>query len=720
MTSEASPLCSHCLVPTGTRSYRGRVAGEERDFCCFGCFLAFRVGGERGEEAVETLLLLRLGVGAFLAMNIMVLSLLLYTGAVGVDQADLRRAIEVVLAALAVPAMAVLGMPIAVDAWRALRQGRVTTEAMITLGAGAAFAYSLFSLLRGEDRVYFDTAAMLLLLFTVGRYLDAATRARAARDLSPLLEAERATAHVVTEDGEEARAAAAVAIGEQVRVGAGERVPVDGIVVQGRSTLDESMLTGEARPIARGPGDRVVAGTVNGDGQLLLRTTASGAATRWAEIGRAVREALGSRSQLQTLVDRISAVLLPAVVLIAIAAGLYWLPRRPAWEALSAALATLVVACPCALGPAAYLASFLAIGRAARQGVLIRSTHALEALAGVRACAFDKTGCLTRGLPAVVACFALDDDQNGLLCRAAALAARDEHPASRALVAAARDRGLASSPLDRVVVRPGLGLCGEAADGRVVVAQGRPALFDDLGWTLPTEIAERAAVFEQEGYSVVVLGARGTACGVVALEDELEPSAAQVVDALRQRGLALAIVSGDRPPAVARVAAALAIDRWQAATSPAEKVAVIERLSGELGGVAMVGDGLNDGPVLAAATVGIALGSGTELARTSAEIVTSGRDLGVLPWLVDLARAARRTTRRNLIWAFGYNAVALGLAAAGILRPVIAAGLMATSSVVVVLDSLRMSRTGGAAFARPAPTADRPADGLAVERLATE
>jgi heavy metal translocating P-type ATPase len=712
-------LCAHCLVPTGNNPVRGRVAGEEFAFCCFGCYLAFKVHGERGEEAVETLLLLRLGLGTFLAMNIMVLSLLLYTGAVGTDQAGLRRAIEIVLAVLATPAMLILGAPVARDAWRAARRPRVTAEALIVLGAGAAYGYSLLSLGRGKDRVYFDTAAMLLLLFTLGRYLDAAARARAARDLAPLLEAERATARVLTGAGEGVRPAAEVAAGERVRVGPGERLPVDGIVAEGRSAVDEALLTGEARPVVKGAGDPVAAGTVNGDGQLVVSTTASGAATHWAEIGRAVREALGRRSRLQATVDRIAAGFLPFVLLVALGTGLYWGRRGSTWEALSAVLATLVVACPCALGPAAYLASFLGIGMAARRGVLIRSTRALEDLAAARAVAFDKTGCLTRGLPALVDLFALDGDPEGLLHEAAALAARDDHPLSRALVRAARDRGIKAVPTTLVETRSGRGLCG--GEGEARAALGSPELFRELEWDLAPALAERIAAYEADGYSVVLFGRSGAARGVAALEDEIKVEAPAVAAQLRRRGLTLAILSGDRPPAVKRIADALAIDRWEASRSPADKVSAVHRLEQEVGGaggVAMVGDGLNDGPVLAAATVGIALGSGTELARTSAEIVTAGSGLDVLPWLIDLTRAARRTTRVNLAWAFGYNTVGLGLAAAGVLQPVIAAALMAGSSILVVLNSWRM--TGGR-WSRPSgpevvvhPAAARLPAGLAA------
>ncbi len=693
MSASGGALCSHCLVPAGAHAYRGLAGGEELPFCCFGCYLAYRVHGERGEEAEAALSLIRLGVGAFLAMNIMVLSLLLYTHAFGAAESGLRHAIEILLWVLATPAMAVLGLPVFVDAWQGLRQGRLTTEAMIAVGASAAYAYSAVSLLTGGDRVYFDTATMLLVLFTVGRYLDAATRARAARDLAPLLEAERTPVRVVTDSGVEMRPAGEVAAGDRVEVRPGERFPVDGEVVEGRSRADEALLTGESRAVDKGVGDRVIAGTTNADGLLIVATVAAGAATRWAEIGRAVREALDRRSRLQSLTDRIAAWFLPGVLVLAAAAGLYWSRHGSPWDALSAALATLVVACPCALGPAAYLASFLAVGAAARRGTVIRSTRALEELAAVRTVVFDKTGSLTRGAPSLVALETAPGAGPEPLAAAAALARADDHPLARALVAAAAARGVDSSRLprpSRVESHPGEGLVGTLDGGEV--ALGSAGLFERLGWTAPPELARRAAELEARGASLVLAGRDGRVEVVAAFEDELKPEARAVVAALEARGLGATILSGDRPPAVARVAAELGVEAWRAALSPEDKVAAVRELMAGRGGVAMVGDGLNDGPVLAAASVGIALGSGSELARTSAEVVTAGADLSALPRLFDAARAASRATRVNLLWAFGYNAVGLAVAAAGLLQPVLAAGLMAVSSLVVVGNSLRSAR----------------------------
>ncbi len=693
MSAAEATLCSHCLVPAGGNAYRGLVGGEELPFCCFGCYLAFRVRGERGEEAEAALSLIRLGVGAFLAMNVMVLSLLLYTHAFGAAEARLQHAIELILCALATPAMLVLGLPILGDAWRAARQGRLTTESMIVVGGSAAYAYSVVSLLTGGDRVYFDTATMLLVLFTAGRYLDAATRARAARDLGPLLEAERALVRVVTAEGFEMRPAGEVVPGDRVEVRPGERFPVDGEVLEGRSWADEALVTGESRPVAKAAGDRVIAGTTNGDGPLVVATLASGAATRWAEIGRAVREALDRRSRLQGLTDRIATWFLPGVLLLAGAAGLYWSRHGSTWDALSAALATLVVACPCALGPAAYLAGFLAIGQAARRGTVVRSTRALEQLAAVGTVVFDKTGSLTRGEPSLIALETAAGDETGWLATAAGLALADDHPLARALVVAARGRGLDPASLPRpaaVRLFPGEGLVGEAGEGEV--ALGSAGLFRRLGWTVPPVLARRVAELEAGSSSLVLLGRDGCVAAVAAFEDEVKCEAPDVIAGLEARGLATTILSGDRPQAVERVAGQVGARSWRAGLSPQEKVAAVRELMGEGTGVAMVGDGLNDGPVLAAASVGIALGSGSELARTSAEVVTSGADLSAVLRLVDSARAASRTTRVNLFWAFGYNAVGIALAATGLLQPVLAAGLMAVSSVVVVANALHSAR----------------------------
>ncbi|MEO8505399.1 MAG: cation-translocating P-type ATPase [Acidobacteriota bacterium] len=679
-------LCAHCLVPAGASAYHGTVAGCDHVFCCFGCFLAFRVHGEAGEEADATLFFLRLGVGAFLGMNVMILSLLLYSHDFSRDQDHIRRGIEILVGVLATPVMLVLGAPLIRDAWRAGRRGQITAETMIAVSSVAAYGYSVAALFGLLDHIYFDTATMLLLLFTVGRYLDATARARAARNLAPLLEAEIASVRTLTSDGEVTKRARDVAVGELVRVLAGERIPVDGEIVVGNSTVDQSLVTGEPEPIPKGPGDVVFAGTANGDGILLARTSASGAATHWAAIGRAVREALERRSRLQTLHDRIATYFLPLVVLVAAGAAVYWGRHGSVWTATSAALATLVVACPCALGPAAYLASFLGIGIAARRGIVIRSTRALQDLATSRWMVFDKTGCLTRGTPTLVAVAAEQAPEAAILGHAAGLALASDHPFSRALVEAARERGAVAVPATEVRTVRGQGLLGQR-DG-MAVALGSARFFSELGWRPPSQLGARAGVLESSANSLVFYGQEGRIEGLFAFADTLKPEAAEVLQSLRSRGLRTMVLSGDRTAAVRLAAESLAFERWRAEISPEEKLAVVRQLSASEGEVAMVGDGLNDAPVLAGAGVGIALGSGTELARTSADIVTADTSLLVLPWLVDLGRSVRRKTAISLLWAFGYNIGGVALAASGYLTPVLAAALMAASSILVIGNAL--------------------------------
>ena len=691
-------LCAHCLVPAGAGAYRGAVAGETHFFCCFGCYVAYRVHGEPGEEAEATLFLMRVGVGSFLSMNVMLLSLLLYGHVLANGDETLRRGIEVILAALATPAMVVLGVPLLKDAWTATRARRVTAETMIVTGAFAAYFYSIAGLLRGVDRVYFDTATMLLLLFTVGRFLDAIVRARAARDLSPLLEAERVTVRVVSASGETSKPAFEVQRGETIRVAPGERIPIDGVVVEGRSAVDEALLSGEALPVEKSAGQTVLAGTVSVDGQLLVRAEATGAATHWSAIARAVREALARKSNIQSQVDRVAAVFLPLVLVVAAGTAIYWSRSGSTWHATSAALATLVVACPCALGPAAYLASYLGIGLAAERGVLIRSSRTMLDLARITGIVFDKTGCLTRGEPAIEAVVSPGTPRPELVDRAAGLAAGSDHPLSRAIVSEAAGRGAVTLARE-IRARPGLGLIGQS--GRGTIALGSSKLFEELGWPIPPALDSRAPGALGGNQSVVYYGENGAVHGWIALADPIRSEASGVLSGLRQRGLEVSILSGDREGVVKRVAEALGIGRWQAEVSPERKLAETDRRVFGHSGVAMVGDGLNDAPALAGAVVGIALGTASQMTRASADIVAAGSDLRTLLWLVDLARAVRRKTRTNLLWAFAYNVVGIAIAAAGHLQPVLAALLMALSSLFVVLNSMTLRR-----FQRPVDGAE--------------
>ena len=495
---DTMPSCSHCQLPVGRLGRQRDIHGEGHWFCCYGCCLAFQVHHGSREEPEAAAWLIRLGVGAFLAMNIMLLSLLLYAGAFSGDDAWLRDPVHWLLWILATPMLFVLGGPFFDGAWGALRQRRVSTDLLVGIGVLAAYGYSAWQVLRGSSLVYFDTASMVLLLFTLGRYLEAQGRARAARCLAPMLAAERAEVRVVRDRGETSLALRDVRAGDLARVLPGERVPVDGRIEDGRSECDESVLSGQPEPVPKAPGDGVHAGSLNGSGQLLVRATADGLQTRWVHIGRLVREAAASRSLVGDSVDRAAAAFVPGVLLLAAATAWFWGSRDGVEQALLAGLAVLVVACPCSLGLAAPLAGALAIGQAAQRGILIRGGGVLERLTRLAGLAFDKTGTLTDATLRPVSLRVDGTDAAQVLRCAGMLAMGSDHPVARAVVELARRDMPGLGVAGDIEARPGAGVLG-TIDG-VPCAIGSAAFMDRRGWALPASL--RGA--DDEGTSVFV------------------------------------------------------------------------------------------------------------------------------------------------------------------------------------------------------------------------
>jgi Cu2+-exporting ATPase len=679
-----TPSCAHCGLPAGRLAQRRETDGVERWFCCYGCCLAFQFEHGSHDEPEAASLLIRVGAGGFLAMNIMLFSLLLYAGAFAGNDAVPTGLVHWILLGLATALVAVLAGPFLSGARQALGEGRLGADTLVCIGALAAYGYSAYGVVSGSAAVYFDTAAMVLVLFTVGRYLEAQGRVRAMRSVAPMLAGDRAQVTVVTADGEVVRPVAAVRPGDAIRVRPGERVAVDGEVLAGRSQCDESILTGQPAPCPKRPGDWVHAGSLNGTGLLLVRASVAGCDTRWVRLGRLVREALSRKSPLGEAMDRAASRFVPGVLLLALATAGFWASRADLGEALLTGLSVLVVACPCSLGLAAPLASALGIGQAAQRGILVRGSSVLERLADLRCVAFDKTGTLTAGRLRVVA---LDTDAVGpaaALRRVCRVASGSEHPLARAVVAYARQQGAEAAPAEEVRALPGAGVEGLIDGERCVI--GSAAL---VGAVDPTPLAEAWATAVPHGATAVYVAWNGRVHGRFVLADELRPGAREAVAQLRSAGLRTLLLSGDGPQAVAPLAATLGMDDWSAALSPEDKVHRLRQESAVRGPVAMVGDGLNDGPVLAAAAVGIAFGDATDLARESADVIVPEGRLDLLPWVLALAQRVHRSVRANLLWAFGYNAVALALAAAGLLQPVTAATLMALSSAIVVARSLR-------------------------------
>ena len=604
------------------------------------------------------------------------------------------------VAALAAPVVGWSAWPLHRAALANARRGATSMDTLISLGIVAATVWSLGSLLTGagdavpaspldallhpRGPVYLEVAAGVTVFVLAGRYVEARAKRAAGDALAALAALSVRDVAVLADDGVESRVALGdLGVGTRFVVRPGERIATDGVVVEGASAVDRSMLTGETVPIEAAVGDDVTGGTVATSGRLVVRAGAVGAATRLAAIIRLVETAQASKASVQRLVDRVSAVFVPAVIGLALLTGAGWAVAGTAGEAFSAALSVLVIACPCALGLATPTAMMVASGRGAQEGVFLKSHQALETSRSVDTVVLDKTGTVTTGAMAVTAVHVADGvDAARVLALAGAVEDASEHAVGRAVAARAREQG-ALAPVADFAALPGLGARGRVAGVEVVV--GRPSLVG----TLPPALA---VVADAASGTLVAVGIDGGPAAVLELADDVRPSAAAAVARLRAAGVSTVLLTGDRGPAAATVAAAVGVDEVVAEVLPEGKVAAIRDLQAAGRCVAMVGDGVNDGAALAAADLGLAIGAGTDVAVEAADVVLVREDLATVPDALELARATSRTIRRNLGWAFGYNVAALPLAAAGVLNPLVAGLAMAVSSVLVVTSSLRLRR----------------------------
>jgi Cu+-exporting ATPase len=581
-----------------------------------------------------------------------------------------------------------------VAALKNLRHGGATMDTLVALGSGAAYGFSVPALLAGAP-LYFEVAVSIVALILLGRLLEARAKGAASEAIEKLAELSARTALKLVDGVAREVSVEEVARGDLLLVRAGDRVPVDGEVVEGESAVDESMLTGESIPAHKKKGDAVVGATVNRDGSLTIRATEVGAGTVLARIVRLVEQAQGSKAPIQRLADRVAAVFVPAVLAVALATGLAWyfaVAPGEAGRALFAAIAVLVIACPCAMGLATPTAVMVATGRAARMGILVRDAASLERAAAVSIVLFDKTGTLTAGAPRVVSVECVGGaSQEQLLRVAATLESESPHPLARGIAAFAAERGLGQARAAQVKSHPGRGVSGLCDGERAVV--GGSGLLEELGIST-SEIATASEAIAARGETAVLVALGGRVLGALGLLDAPRPSSAEAVARLRAMGVDVRLVTGDHARTAAAVAERLGLAPGAvfAGVLPEGKAAVVAALREAGQVVAMVGDGVNDAPALAAADVGIAVGGGAEVAIEAAPLVLMRPDPALVPDAVALAREGLRTIRQNLFWAFGYNVVAIPIAAAGLLSPMLAAGAMAFSSVSVVLNSLRLRR----------------------------
>ncbi len=574
-----------------------------------------------------------------------------------------------------------------------LRHGTATMDTLISIGTLAAWTWSTVALLAFADaHTYFEVGAVITTLILLGRYLETRARRRSGEAIRRLLKLGAKEARVLRDGVEAVVPVEELAVGDLLVVRPGEKVPTDGVVVEGASAVDQSMLTGEPVPVEVGPGDEVAGATINTYGRLLVRATKVGAETALAQIARLVAEAQAGKAPIQRLADRVSAVFVPVVIALSLATLAGWLALTgDAASAFTAAVAVLIIACPCALGLATPTALMVGTGRGAQLGILIRGPEILERTRRITTVVLDKTGTVTEGAMRVAEVVpAAGVSRHELLRLAGAAEDASEHPIARAIADRARDEVGVLPSVETFVSRAGLGV-EAVVEGRAVMV-GRPALLAQGGLDLPPDLASARDEAEAAGQTVVAVAWDGRVRGLVAVADRIKATSAQAVADLKALGLTPVLLTGDNERTARAVAARVGIDRVLADVLPDEKVAEIRRLqeAGEV--VAMVGDGINDAPALAQADLGLAIGTGTDVAIEASDITLVSGDLRAAADAIRLARRTLRTIKGNLFWAFAYNVAAIPLAVVGLLNPIVAAAAMAASSLFVVSNSLRLRR----------------------------
>jgi Cu+-exporting ATPase len=612
-----------------------------------------------------------------------------------------------IVGAAATPVATWVAWPFHRAALSNLRHGATTMDTLVSLGVTVAYAWSVYALFFtmagtvgmrmpmelfgfADHALYFESAAVVSTFVLLGRYIEARAKRTARQSLTALLEVAAKEAILLINGREVSVPAGAVQVGDRVVVLAGAIVPVDGVITEGRSTIDASSVTGESMPVDVSQGSAVIGGTINSGGRLVIEATAVGSATELARLTRMVEEAQAGKAPIQRTVDRISAVFVPLVIVLAALAGLgWWWTSGSVDTALAIAVSTLVVACPCALGLATPMALLVGTGRGARSGIIIRGTDVLESTRRIDTIVFDKTGTLTAGKPSVVDVIAERGDINVVVEAAARIDAGTDHPIARAIAAHASTLGIDFSAADDIEAVPGSGVRG--------LIEGSPTLVGSMEWVIAEGAAispetERAVeTWRSEGHSVTVVARDRRVLGAIAISDPIRALSAQAISELTRAGLATVLASGDSLVVAERVADRVGVTAVHAPLSPAAKRDLVVKLQSEGRVVAMVGDGINDAAALAQADCGIAIGQGTDVAIEASDIVIVAGDIRRVADAIRLSRQTLTTIRGNLVWAFGYNALAIPIAMAGLVGPAIAGLAMALSSVFVVANSARLA-----------------------------
>jgi len=709
MSAHAGPLslCDYCGLPLSGPWWRAR--GEDQQppaapaFCCFGCRFAAAVSQSGGEQGAANWMLARLGTAIFLSMNVMVFTMALWSQHFYGDDlgasawvVSLRGLFRYLSLLFALPVLLLLGSPLLEEGWASLKRGALTTDLLLILGVAASYFYSAISVIRDQGPVYFEVGCTVLVLVTLGRWLEATGKMRTTAAIEALHRLLPDRVRVLRDNCEVSLPRAEIVPGDCLRVLAGERIPCDGRVMARIAAVDEQVVTGESHPLVKEPGDLVYGGSLDLDGELLIEATVAGTGGTLARMVELVRQAGLAKGRFQRLADRATTVFLPLFVAVAVGTLAWHTWNTGFQEGILAGLAVLVIACPCALGLATPMAVWAALGQAARSQVLFRNPDALERLAGVRAVRFDKTGTLTTGHVEVAEFSAATEaERPTVLALAAGLAAASTHGYSIAITRyAEQQKEMALSngfhPLQEVRALAGRGLVARTENDSRSIYLGSLRFMAEAGLALGQRLGGVAAEANAAGRPIACMGWEDSVRGLFVFRERLRPEAVEAIGTLRKRRLDVAVLTGDSAARSSELSEALGVP-VAAGLLPEDKVQAVSEARRLFGPVAMVGDGINDAPALAASDVGIAMGCGTDVSRASAAVCLLGNDLLHLPWTIDLAVRTVRILKQNLFWAFAYNLAGIGFACTGRLNPIVAALAMFLSSFLVVTNSLRLS-----------------------------
>lgn len=688
--STSVPRCDYCALPVpGAR--------VEPVFCCSGCRLARAITSERGEAGEARWMQTGLGISLFFTINVVMLTMALWawedepTSQFAIALGGLIRWIALVCT---IPVIVWLGVPLGSQAIDQLRRGALSTDLLLLTGVVAAFAYSVVSTIRDTGHVYFEVSCVILVLVTLGRWLEATGRRRASQALEDLERLLPDTVTRITTRSEGTRCEETVrrcdiTIGDQLCIRPGERIPADGMLVSGSAALDEQFLTGESQPVTRSAGHRVFGGALNLDGDLELQVEQPSESGVLGRLIRAVRDAQAQRGHYERVADSVSRVFFAVITIVALLTAVWHAHHSGIEAAILNSLAVVLIACPCGLALATPLAVWTTIAAAARRGVVIGGGDAIERVAAITAIRFDKTGTLTTGSPTVrlVQC-ETPSARDSVLRRAAALAAASNHVYSRAICEFVEHTAAFPMRSDATLF-PGRGVAARLDGEPGLTIMGSPRLMQESGLLPGPRLAQILARDDIQSDGLTCIGWNGRLQGVFVFRELIRDEAAEVIQSCRQLGLDQAVLTGDRPERGIAISDALEIT-VTAGLLPDDKLSLIRSLQQRGERVAMIGDGLNDAPALALADVGIAMGCGTDVTRDTADICLVGNDLRTLPWLIRQSRDTVRVIRMNLLWSFAYNAGGVVLAACGWLHPAIASVLMVVSSLFVLGNSLRL------------------------------